>query len=100
MQEVYVVLITKQEVVEFNKIIFGNTKVYDFAKTKHKLIRFFEKNRPESISKCNWEDISYTARYELMLKEQKKQLIIQQQELFNRLKAEVENSYTNADIDL
>lgn len=80
------VLITNDEVKILAYEIWGKTKIYH--DTKMKIIKFMRRNRPKYFHPDRWENINYTARWGIIKDEQKRQLLREQQELFDKLKAE------------
>ena len=72
----------------YERMFKDDWKKLNYHAKRTKVLNFIRNNRPKHISLERWENIGYTARYELYLKEQKKDLLKKQQELFDKLKAE------------
>lgn len=89
------VVVDKTEIDALYSRMFGDKKTkLKFGDRRGKVLNFIRAARPKSISLERWEDINLTARYELYLKEQKKELLRQQEELYKKIMKEAENSCT------
>jgi len=83
----------KAEIDSLWSRIFSDTKKkFKYPDRKMKVLNFIRTSKPKSISAERWENISLTARYELYLREQKKELLKKQQELFDKLMKEAEDA--------
>ena len=73
----------------FNK---NGKRTHSFANIYPKITSRINKRKPPHTRKESWVTFSYTTRWNLVLDWEKKQLRQQQQELFDRLKAEAAKS--------
>jgi len=82
------IMMTPQERKMLRHMFFPNERNIPL----YNLARHIDKRRPKHIRKESWVTFSYTTRANLIREWELKQLRQQQQELFDRLKAEAAKS--------